>query len=407
VTIARLLALLCLAVFLPGCASPGPRDPANGGWYAEGSRVVLVEGHGSTEDAAKQAALSAAVGTGTGTLVLNDVAVQGDRVVRNETSTHRSGYVVASEVVESVQLPDGGHRVRLWAKVVGSRLKLRAVPAETASQAINGAEAMTRVRAYLDYKAEGDRLLEIALQAYPLNAFQVTVEESRVTVDEHRQPMLHVRTRVQWRPLYIEAIRDAAAHVAASTSDCGVFLSARLYREDIWHPPPPRDQTGKPRVMAGACGEFADLLIEARAGENASRRIFGYALGDPVRLGTLNRKLGSPLSVEIAFEGSDGTARHRSCESFPIQSLTTFRNSVATSDQHRFGSQQRPFIHSSRNWWINWPFSISNVERLGRVERITARVVTACETPDGGAGRSRQHRRSSGGATETMPIWRG
>jgi hypothetical protein len=381
--------LLFLAAAIAGCASPRPADPTDGPWIDEGSRVVLVEGRGPTEEAARQAALSAATKAGSGTLVLNDVAVQGGRLVRNDTSTHRSAHVVASDVVESVRLPDGGHRVRLWAKIVGSQLKMRAVPAETASQSIDGAAAMLRIQAYLAYKAEGDRLLGEALDAYPLNAFQIRVEESRVSVDQNRQPMLTVRTRVQWRPLYLEALREASAHVAVATSECGMFLSAGLYRDDLWHPAPPRDRTGKPRVMTGACGEYADLLVEARTGKDSSGRVFGYAWGDPVRLGTLNRKLHAPLGVEIVFERGDATPAHRVCDSFPLKALITYRNSVAESGYERLGSQVRPFIHASRNWWINWSFSISNVERLGGLERITARVVAACEAPSGGQGTAR------------------
>jgi hypothetical protein len=389
VTTARLCAWLFVATVLGGCASTRPADPTDGRWIAEGSRVVLVQGKGPTEEAARQAALSAAAKAGSGTLVLNDVAVQGDRVVRNDTSTHRSAYVVASEVVESARLPDGGHRVSLWAKIVGSHLKLRAVPADTVYQNIDGAEAMVRVHAYLAYKAEGDALLDAALQAYPMHAFQVTVEESRISVDEQRQPMLHVRTRVQWRPLYVEALRDAAAHVSASTSDCHILRAMRLYRDDFRHPPVPRDRTGKPRAVTGPCGEYADLLVEARAGKDASRRVFGYAWGDPVRLGTLNRKLGTPLSVEITLEDGDGFARHRICEAFAIRNLTSFRDPIADSKYNRFGSQVRPFIHSSANWWIEWPLSIGSVERFSRIERISARVVAACDRVDGGTRRYR------------------
>lgn len=343
------------------------------------SRIVLVEGEGPTVDKAREAAIKTAIDKVYGSLVLSDQAVSNGKVVRNDVSMHRSAYVSETEIVETTQPGPKKYRVKLWAKVTGSHLYSRSIPVPAGSQALDGAVVAQQLKAVLAFKEEGDRVLNKAMEAYPLNAFQVSVENGTVNLDEQRNSQIRIRIRVEWRPLYVDAMREAANLLAVDKSHCNLLTAAFLSQGGDYDRHVPIDRTGKAMPVTGMCGEFADLIVVRSESGKMLPQVYGYTFADAPRMSLLSKKLSAPIRLQLSLESENGRDADTFCESVAHHPLINLHN-VVYGRYDRQGQQSffRPQIRQDESWLVEWPLNITNLDKFRKIKRITAKVVAAC-----------------------------
>lgn len=372
------IALMFCGVF-QGCAAPSGGLDAKIGDVDKHSRTVLVEGEGPTVDKAREAAIKNAIDKVAGSLVLSDQSVSNGKLIRNEVSTHRSAYVTETELVETTQAGPKRYRIQLWAKVTASQLFSRSIPIPAGSQALDGTAVAEQLKAALAFREEGDRMLQKAIEAYPVNAFQVTVDHGSVALDEHRDSQLNIRIRVEWRPLFLDALHEAASMLAVDRSHCNLLTASLLQPQNEWDRTPPADRYGKRLPVTGLCGEYADLSIIRREPGKTLPQVYGYSFGDVPRLSMVGKKLSAPLHLQLSLESENGRDADRFCESIGNHPLVSIRAGIWA---HRFRQDDdaltRAELRQHEAWALNWPLKIINLEKFRRIKRIAAKVVAKC-----------------------------
>lgn len=343
------------------------------------SRTVLVEGEGASVEKARESAIRNAIDKVAGSLVLSDQAISHGKVIRNDVSMHRSAYVTETELIDTSRSGPNQYRVKLWAKVTGSQLFARSIPVPAGSQALDGTAIAEQLKAALAFKEEGDRMLKKAIEAYPVNAFQVTVDNGAVALDEHRNSLLRIRIRVEWRPLYVDALREAVNVLANDRSQCNVLTAALMQPQNEWDRPAPVDRNGKPLAVTGLCGEYADLVIVRRESGKMLPQVYGYSLGDVPRTSMVVKKFSAPLKLQLSLEAENGRGADVFCESVSHHPLIDARaGAYGRHELHYQDSLVRIEIRQQESWVLEWPLKITNLEKFKKIQRITAKVVASC-----------------------------
>ncbi len=369
--------LFCL--LLSGCASSPPGPEAQLREADRSPYVVLVEGEGATEEKAREAAIRNAIDKVAGSLVLTDQKVSNGKVIRNDVSTHRSAYVSETEIVETSQPSPKKYRVKLWAKVTGSALFSRSIPIPAGSQALDGTAVAEQLKAVLAFKQEGDRMLQRTIEAYPLNAFKVTVENGAVNLDEQRKTQLRIKLRVEWHRLYVDALREASNTLAIDRSECNLLTAALFQQGNDWNSPVPVDRQGKPLAVTGLCGEFADLTIIRRESGSMLPRVYGYSFGDVTRLSLLSKRLSAPMNLQLSLESEGGRQADVFCETMNSYPLINFRSAFHYQhEKYNNRALERPEIRELDPWIVDWPLVINDLDKFKKIKRITAKVVAHC-----------------------------
>ena len=236
-----------------------------------------------------------------------------------------------------------------------------------------------QLKAVLAFKEEGDRMLLKAMEAYPANAFQVTVENGTVNLDAQRNSQLRIKIRVEWRPLYVEAIQEAAKVLAVDKSHCNLLTTAFMQQGNDWDRYAPVDRHGRPLPVTGLCGEYADLTVIKRENGKMLPQVYGYSFGDARRMAMLSKKFSAPLNLQLSLESESGKEADTFCEGVSSHPLINVRGEIYRRyerQNHEF--MNRPEIRQSEVWWVEWPLNITNLEKFKKIKRITARVVAHC-----------------------------
>ncbi len=372
-----MIVTLCLALL--GCAS-SPSDPDDQFRNADKtSRFVLAEGEGATVEKARESAIRNAIDKVAGSLVLSDQAISGGKVIRNDVSTHRAAYVTDTEIVETTQPGSNRYRVKLWAKVNGSQLYSRAIPIPAGTKALDGTAIAEQLKAALAFKEEGDRLLKKAMEVYPIHAFQVIVENAAIALDEYRNSSLRIRMRVEWRPLYTEALREAVNVLANDRSQCNLLTAALMQPQNEWDRQAPVDKYGNPLPVTGLCGAYADLVIVRREPGKLLPQVYGYSLGDLPRISMIGKKLSAPLSLQLSLVSENGRDADVFCESISNHPLIDARMGIyGRRDRPHPDSVGRIEIRQHETWMLEWPLIITNLDKFKKIKRIAAKIVASC-----------------------------
>lgn len=371
------IALICATFGLQGCSTAPEQSEGYGGSNPT-AQVVLAHGEGPTVEHAKEAALKSAIDQTVGVLVLSDQTVSDGKALRNETSTHRSAYVSEIDIVESVKLGAGKHRVTLWAKVTRSNLAYRSIKPAENGRAVDTAAAVDQLKALLAYKEDGDRVLRSTLSNYPSNAFSVTLENTSLEVDANRQSHLKLLLRIEWRPLYVEALREAAELLSVDRSHCNRLTAELMLRGVDWNSPGPRDRQGNPLPVTGLCGEYGNLLLIRREKGKTLDQVYGYSFDDVPRLSLLEKTFGQPLWLRLELESAEGRAAESFCQAVDEHPLFVMGSTGYRRHPQTGALLPRLEIHASEPWRVEWPLQVLNLDKFRRVKRLSARLVNQC-----------------------------
>ena len=103
------------------------------------TQTVVASGYGTTADAAKKAAIRAAVEQVVGSMVDSETLVENDELVRDEILSYSAGLVESAEFVgEPRKTPEGLVEVRVRAKVKKTELEAKLPKTEKVVKKVNG-----------------------------------------------------------------------------------------------------------------------------------------------------------------------------------------------------------------------------------------------------------------------------
>ena len=180
-------------------------------WAMQDREKVLyieVTAEGSDLDDARRRAFRMAVERAVGTVISAETETQNSRLARDEIITYASGYVKDYQLVETNVLDDRTQvRMKIW--VSPNKLANRLLNQSRADGAIEGGKIGQQIESLQYERATGDRLLLSVLRDYPARAFDVRVLPTRVTMDQNRNPVLHVSVNLSWNQLYLDSLGTA------------------------------------------------------------------------------------------------------------------------------------------------------------------------------------------------------
>ncbi len=175
------------------------------------SNPVRATGVGATEDAARRHAFQRAIESKVGTLLLTEVVVQDQRLVKDDIFDFSSGYVDRFTVI-SVEQRSGQYIVVADVWVSDSKIKSRIISKNTTST-VNGSAISEKVASYTNTKQQGDVLVAKAVEFYPSRSFDVALRNSDFKLDSNRQVYYTAQVSVTWTKSFIQSLQEILAKI--------------------------------------------------------------------------------------------------------------------------------------------------------------------------------------------------
>jgi hypothetical protein len=175
--------------------------------WGEKTYYVKVEATGRTEEEARTQGFKGAVEEVIGSLVLKEVEVQKDTVVRNDILNYSSGYVDDYKVLSKT---DQGGKVVIVMEVWVKRSKIadRLLSESKAAGKIDGERAVAQQTTLMRERQDGDRALSMVLRDYPRRAFNVELAPTRTVTNPDRTLTVQVPFVVRWDNTYLEGFYE-------------------------------------------------------------------------------------------------------------------------------------------------------------------------------------------------------
>lgn len=371
--------VLGAAATVAGCAttSPGmPGDPAY--------RLVEAIGRGSSAADAEKAALDAAIGEASGRLVLGEQRVEDDRLVRDRIDSYSAGYIRDHEVLESWRASDGRYTARVRARVASSSIHHRALPVSKGEGRLPGRQVATEIRTQLAQRERGDRMLTTVLEGYPEQAYTVTIKSIRSAFDSRRNPSLAVSYSLRFSPLYLDALAEVTAAIAAEAKSCGgldtfvtdMFKEARQFTARSF---------GAWLARRDPCGERSDLRIHSYRSSGGAHTSSGMFFADDSPIVLINSRMGNGLFLRADFYDEADRKITTACQElgrsvFHLGTTAAFWRPPEYRDKGRDLGPYRPELSAQvavdGEW--NVPVTRDGSGALASVRRMSAKVVAAC-----------------------------
>lgn len=255
-------------------------------WAMKDQEKVLyieVTAEGSDLDDARRRAFRMAVERAVGTVISAETESRNSRLARDEIITYASGYVKDYQLVETNPLDDRVQvKMKIW--VSPNKLANRLLNQSRADGAIEGGKIAQQIESLQYERATGDRLLLSVLHDYPYRAFDVRVLPTRVTMDQNRNPVLHVIIDLSWNQKYLDSMGTAIkainqkqgcdswlqpAHCQKSTVNIRVGdAQAWMDDETAWHLFLRETITTKPQVLLTFYDQGGRWLFKQCVGVN-------------------------------------------------------------------------------------------------------------------------------------------
>lgn len=169
---------------------------------------VEVLGYGPDREKAREDGFRTAVIQSVGSVVVSQTQSTNSQLVRNEIVTYSSGFVDRHEVLSEKNMGSEVElRMRVW--VAESRIARRLLAHSSTAGQIDGSSLSLRLDGVLNERAQGDRLLETVLADFPKRAFDITLGNHRVTLNERREVTLEIPFEVRWSYDYLISLYEA------------------------------------------------------------------------------------------------------------------------------------------------------------------------------------------------------
>lgn len=184
---------------------------------------VQVQGHGDTEQQARNNAFRLAVEQAVGTLVLSETTVKGQQIVQDNITTYASGFVHRFVTVNSQHVAQQ-HQVTMDVWVAHSAIAQRLLADTQKHGNIGGQRLALQVESLQHERQAGDRLVETLLPDFPHRAFTVELQSRQVDLSHNRHLYIEVPVTVSWNTHYYRALNEAMTRTSQTRVDCFNFF---------------------------------------------------------------------------------------------------------------------------------------------------------------------------------------
>jgi hypothetical protein len=168
---------------------------------------IQVVGTGPTLELAKENAFREAIMIRVGTVVVSERESTITELKRDDISIYSAGYVNDYKIISVV---NNGSVVKVTVNVLvaDSKLVNQRLNSGKTTSAINGENASTSYKTFIDQKIKADRLTKSVLSSYPSNAYIVEQSPYQIGVDSFRNAILSVHYKLKWNYDYIVAFNE-------------------------------------------------------------------------------------------------------------------------------------------------------------------------------------------------------
>ncbi len=179
---------------------------------AANASTIVVDGVGSSREAAKRDAFRTAIENVCGTAVLSD------REHFNNKTTHNRVLSYSSCRVENYQiLEDNGNKLKMKVTVTDNRIANRLYSESSSNLKFDGNIVKAQIDSIKEEHRKGDQLIDEVFRDYPYRAYDLQkVQNPYITIDANRNLFLVVPYDIKWNYNFISAMNDTFNMVSTS-----------------------------------------------------------------------------------------------------------------------------------------------------------------------------------------------
>ena len=128
---------------------------------------VIIEGVGTSPEAAKKNAFRNAVSKVVGSFIENDILIKNDKIIEDKLLEYSGGFVETFEIISESKDKDGLFKVKLKAKIAKQTVveKLRSMKIDVKS--VSGSNLKVQLDTQETMKKEGGKLINSIMEEYP------------------------------------------------------------------------------------------------------------------------------------------------------------------------------------------------------------------------------------------------
>lgn len=128
---------------------------------------VIIEGVGTSPEAAKRNAFRNAVSKVVGSFIENDILIKNDKIIEDKLLEYSGGFVETFEIISESKDKDGLFKVKLKAKIAQQTVveKLRSMKIDVKS--VSGSNLKAQLDTQETMKKEGGKLINSIMEEYP------------------------------------------------------------------------------------------------------------------------------------------------------------------------------------------------------------------------------------------------
>ena len=189
-----------------------------GSWFDTGDTklyYVEVKSQGQSLEEAKQNGFKIAVKQAVGTLVLNEVEVANQNIIRNDVIMYSSG-MVEKYKIKNQSLNNSQVVLIMDVWVSDSRISRRLMTVGKADATIEGDQISAREKSHIAEQLDGDRVISTVANDFPKRAFEVKIKNTQI-LRQNRNFQILVNINLEWSKYYIDSLIDALNRTKSGT----------------------------------------------------------------------------------------------------------------------------------------------------------------------------------------------
>lgn len=184
---------------------------------------IQVVGTGPTLELAKENAFREAIMIRVGTVIVSERESTIIELKRDDISVYSAGYVKDYKII-SVVNNGSVVKVNVNVLVADSKLVNQRLNSGKTTNTINGENAYTNYKTFIDQKVKADKLIKTVMSSYPNSAYIVEQSPYQIGVDSFRNAILSVHYKLKWNYDYITSFNELMSLV--EDSKYGMFERA-------------------------------------------------------------------------------------------------------------------------------------------------------------------------------------
>lgn len=332
---------------------------------------VQVEGHGSTETEAKQAAFDSAITQVVGQVIVSDREVQGDQLVKDFIGGYSAGYVEDFTILETRRDHDR-ITIKMSVSVASSKIAQRMLSRGYQVTLVNGTQLQAQLESQLAQRERGDQLLSNVLSSYPYNAFVIKADRTELVIGARRQVTINVPYEISWSRFWLDALVETLGLIAVDSKTCSSFW---VRQDNILRVSP---RPGLSTQMTDTpCGQEADLRVK-------NNRTVSYYFHDKKTLELVNHLLQSPIGrqhigLRVNIRDAGGAVVDSGCVRVDAASFLGYTEPtnevVHWNDRSR---NLRPYIDGQGKYRDVLKMNITSTGEIDEIAKIDLTIEKTC-----------------------------